>query len=193
MQKKYDQEKAMNAGLLERPAPDQQGQAPANQDDTYAGFIESLPEEFQAEIEESLTALLSYIHSDEGLQNVIERVKTADNIGAAIGQATMQAMDAADPNHEWSDSAKALAGFFGVKEVSNILREGGVIDLPERKEAEIYEVATKNYIESAIRSKPTQEEREAEAVRWQKEVDPLVQGETREMMLNAGKQGGHTQ
>lgn len=155
--------------------PNKKVMDPETGDIDYSAFVDSLPQEFQAEIEEALVALLTYIHSDEGTSTILEAVQSAKGKEAqAIGIEALKAMDAADPEHKWSDSAKVFAGYFAVKEVATLAREAGIIDVPAEREGEIFKVAAQNYIHAIIKSKPTREEREAEAIRIQKEVEPLL-------------------
>ncbi|MBE0582147.1 MAG: hypothetical protein IH612_00135 [Desulfofustis sp.] len=158
---------------------------------SYQELMGTIPEESREETEAAFAALLGWIHSPEGTDQILAWLEEEEDIAAGIGKASLRAMDQADPDQTWSDSSKALAGFFGVKEISNILREAGLVDLSGEKEAEIFEVAAKNFILATIKSKPTPEEREAEALRIQKEVDPLLQGPLREKMLAAGEQKGY--
>lgn len=182
MKKRYDASKAL--GNQER-TPVQTSEI------NYQEFVDSLPEEFQSEIEEALAALLSYVHSDEGTAQVLENVQNAKgNEAAQVGISALQAMDAADPEHRWSDSAKVFAGFFAVKEISNIAREAKVIDIPEDDEGRIFEQAAKNYLHAMIKNKPTQEERDAEAIRIQKEVEPLMTPKMREAAHSVAREKG---
>lgn len=183
--KQYDTEQAMAPGRNAGPQP--QGE----QDINYAEFVAELPQEFRAEIEEALAALISYVHSDEGTSMVIDNIQQAKgNEAAQIGISALMAMDAADEGHGWSDSAKVFCGYFAVKEIATIARESGLFDLPEEQEGQIFEQAAKNYIHAIIKNKPTQEEREAEAVRIQKEVEPLLNEEQRSMGQTAAKEQG---
>ncbi len=164
---------------------------PPTSEINYQEFVDSLPEEFRAEIEDAMVAMLSYIHSDEGTSQVLENVQNAKgNEAAQVGISALQAMDAADPDHQWSDSAKVFAGFFAVKEVSNIAREAGIIDIPEDEEGVIFQQAAQNYLHALIKDKPTQEERDAEAIRIQKEVEPLMTPKMREAAHSVAKERG---
>ena len=158
--KQYDAGKAMNPGQEETGGEIE-----------YSKFIEQLPEEFRDEIEEALAAMLNYVHSEQGTAEILELLqKETGNIGAQIGKIALMSMDAADPEHQWSDSAKVFAGFFAVKEVANLAREARIADIDEKDEAAIFKAATQNYLHAMIKSKPTQQERDAEAIRIQKEV-----------------------
>lgn len=170
--KNFDAQQALNPG---EEKPEVTG------DVNYQEFMESIPPEFQAEIEASLTALLSYVHSDEGTTAILEDIQNASGDEAAqIGRSALQAMDAADADHQWSDSAKVFAGYFAVREVANLAREAGLVDIPEEEQNAIYQEAAKNYIHALIKNKPTPEERDAEAIRIQKEIDPLLTDKMRE-------------
>lgn len=178
--KQYDAGKAMNPGQEETGGEIE-----------YSKFIEQLPEEFRDEIEEALAAMLNYVHSEQGTAEILELLqKETGNIGAQIGKIALMSMDAADPEHQWSDSAKVFAGFFAVKEVANLAREARIADIDEKDEAAIFKAATQNYLHAMIKSKPTQQEREAEAIRIQKEVEPLMTEKMRETGRNAAKEHG---
>ncbi|MBV5329127.1 MAG: hypothetical protein JZU65_16120 [Chlorobium sp.] len=170
MIKQYNTEKA----LPQQPA--EGGQEEIN----YSKFVSELPKEFQAEFEEALAGLLQYLHSDEGTSTILDSLKGAgENIASEIGKAALMAMDAADQGHEWSDSVKVFCGYFAVQEVAEMARAASIADIPKEQEGKIFETAAKNYIHYIIKSKPTPEEREAEAVRIQKEVEPLMTDEMR--------------
>lgn len=170
--KTYDARLALDPGQTSTEA--QQPAADPEEID-YSKFVSELPKEFQAEIEEALSGLLSYIHSDEGTTQILQDVQAAKgNEASQIGISALQAMDAADPDHKWSDSAKTFCGYFAVKEVAGLAREAGIVDIPEQQEGEIFKQAAQNYIHAIIKNKPTQAEREAEAIRIQKEVEPLM-------------------
>jgi hypothetical protein len=175
MVKQYDTENALQpAGQM---APEGQ---PA-EDMNYEKFVSELPEEFRAEFEEALAGMINYLHSEEGTTAILGSLKgSLKDIGSAIGKAALMAMDAADQEHKWSDSVKVFCGFFAVKEVSGMARAAGIVDIPEEQEKKIFETAAQNYIHYIIKSKPTQEEREAEAVRIQKEVEPLMTDKMRQ-------------
>lgn len=179
--KKYDAEKAKG------PGKEQQGGGEMN----FQEFVASLPQEFQAEIEEALAALLSFVHSDEGTTKIIEDLQNAKgNEAAQVGITALQTMDEVDPDHAWSDSAKVLAGYFAVKEVATIGREAGIIDIPEEMEGKIFQQAAQNYLHAIIKNKPTREEREAEAIRIQKEVEPLLTEKMRQAGRSVAKEHG---
>ncbi len=172
MDKTYDTQQAIAPG--EEQGPEQNPQE--NQDDiNFEEFISSLPEEFQGEIEDALVALLNYIHSDEGTSTILNDIQNAKgDEPAQVGMSAMRAMDAADGEHGWSDSAKVFAGYFAVSEITGLAREAGIIDIPKEQESKIFKKAAENYLHGLIKSKSTQEEREAEAIRIQKEVEPLI-------------------
>jgi hypothetical protein len=171
MNKTYDGQQAVAPGQPEQPAQEQEGQEEIN----FEEFLTSLPEEFRGEIEEALVSLLNYIHSDEGTSTILNDVQSAQgNEAAQVGISALQAMDAADGEHGWSDSAKVFAGYFAVSEITLLAREAGIIDIPKEQEDKIFKKAAENYLHGLITSKPTQEEREAEAIRIQKEVEPLI-------------------
>ncbi len=179
--KKYDAGKAID------PAQEQKEGGEMN----FQEFVASLPEEFQAEIEEALAALLSFVHSDEGTAKIIEDLQAAKgNEAAQVGITALQTMDEVDPEHAWSDSAKVLAGYFAVKEVAEIGRAAGIIDVPEEMEGKIFQQAAQNYLHAIIKNKPTQEEREAEAIRIQKEVEPLLTEKMRQAGRGVAKEHG---
>ncbi len=183
MTKTYDTKAALNPG---------QGDAKKDRDDVnYSDFVAELPEEFQQEVEEALAALLAYIHGEEGTTAILDALQNVDgDLPAEIGKQALMAMDSADPDHKWSESAKVLCGYFAVKEVSTIARAAKIIDIPEEKESEIFKVAAQNYIHFLIKSKPTQEERDSEAVRIQKEVEPLMDKEMKAKSLAVAKENG---
>lgn len=182
--------KQYNAGAALDPGQERQQDNVLGEMD-YKGFVEQLPKEFQKEIEEALAALLSYIHSDEGTSMVFDNLQNGgEDIAAQIGISALQAMDAADPDQQWSDSAKVFCGYFGVREVSNLAREAGLVDISEEEETEIFQIAAQNYIHALIAGKPTQEEREAEAIRIQKEVEPLMSEEQRRAGMEAARREG---
>lgn len=181
--KQYDAEQA----LQQVPGEEEGGE----REETFQEFVASLPEEFQDEIEEALAALLSFVHSDEGTAKIIADLQEAKgNEAAQIGITALQTMDAADPEHQWSDSAKVLAGYFAVKEVSTIGREAGIIDISEEEEGEVFKAAAQNYLHAMIKNKPTQQEREAEAIRIQKEVEPLMTEKMRQAGHQVAKERG---
>ncbi len=169
-----------------------QGQPQEEMD--YQKFVSELPQEFRAEIEEALTALLSYLYSDDGISTVIQEIQDAaegkGDKAAQIGITALKSMDVADDGHEWSDSAKVFAGYFAVKEVANIAREAKIIDIPEEHEGKIFQMAAQNYIHGIIRSKPTPEARDAEAIRIQKEVEPLMTEKMRAAGYSVAKEQG---
>jgi hypothetical protein len=172
MNKTYDAQQAVAPGQPEQPAQEQEGREEIN----FQEFLSSLPEEFRGEIEEALVSLLNYIHSDEGTSTILNDVQSAQgNEAAQVGISALQAMDAADGEHGWSDSAKVFAGYFAVSEITLLAREAGIIDIPKEQEDKIFKKAAENYLHGLITSKPTQEEREAEAIRIQKEVEPLIE------------------
>ena len=176
MNKAYDTEQAIDPGQEQTIMPGQEAAPGQNQDDiNFQEFLSELPKEFQGEVEEALVALLNYIHSDEGTSTILNDIQNAKGKEPAqIGMAALQAMDAADGEHDWSDSAKVFAGYFAVSEITGLAREAGIIDIPKEQEQQIFRKAAENYLHGLIKSKPTREEREAEAVRIQKEVEPLI-------------------
>jgi len=190
MNKTYDAQKALDPGEEQLQG---QGQEKGQEEINFEEFIASLPEEFQGEIEEAIAALLNYIHSDEGTTAIIEAVQNAKgNEAQVVGTLALKAMDAADGEHGWSDSAKVFAGYFAVSEIALIAREAGIIDIPKEQESEIFKSASQNYLHSLIKSKPTPEEREAEAIRIQKEVEPLMK-EAEKAQQKQGQDQGQDQ
>lgn len=184
--KTYDAKQA----LPQEPEVEQGGDQ-GDQEVNYPEFIKALPEEFQAEVEDAIASLLSYIHSEAGSDSIIERLQSAgENIPAEIGKIALQAMDEADPEHGWSDSAKMLAGYFAVSEICGLAREAGIVEIAKEQEGAIFKKAAENYLHYQIKSKPTPEERDAEAIRIQKEVEPLMSPKMRQAGLAAAKEHG---
>lgn len=181
--KQYDAEKAIN--------PETQQAEGIDEDINFEEFIQTLPEEFQDEIAEALTAILSYIHSEEGTNTILTEIEQEKGGEAKqIGIAALKAMDVADGDHGWTDSAKVFAGYFAVSEIAMLAREAGIVDISDEEEEKIYQDAAQNYMRGLIMSKPTQEERDAEAIRLQKEVDPLVTDKMREAGHQVAKEKG---
>lgn len=172
-------------------ALDPSQEKPGGSEVNYSEFVEALPEEFKAEIEEALAAMLSYVHSDEGTSEIIDALQSAKgDISAQIGKSALMAMDEADPDHKWSESAKVFGGYFAVHEVALIAKEAGIAEIDEDQEGEIFKQAAQNYLHYMIKSKPTREERDAEAIRLQKEVEPLMTGKMREKGMAVAKKEG---
>ncbi len=185
--KKYDAEKAIDPGQ----EVNGQDQGKSEDEINYRKFVDELPEEFRDEIEVALAALLSYVHSDEGTTAIIDDLQKAKgNEAAQVGISSLQAMDAADPEHQWSESSKVFCGYFAVSEIALIAREAGIVDIPKDQEEKIYQQAAQNYIHALIKNKPTLEEREAEAIRIQKEVDPLLTDKMRNAGISVAKERG---
>lgn len=186
MVKQYNTENAL------QPAGKQAIDQAPTEDINYAKFVAGLPEEFQDEFEEALAGLIGYLHSEKGTAAILQSLQAAGdkNIPAEIGKAALMAMDVADQGHAWSDSVKVLCGYFAVREVSGIARIARVADIPEEDEGRIFEEAARNYIYYIIKSKPTIEEREAEAIRIQKEVEPLMTDKMRQAGHDVARREG---
>ncbi len=87
----------------------------------FREFINSLPKQYQAEVENALAGVLSYLHSDVGTSTILDELQSlpdAKDIRRQIGISALKAMDEVDERHQWSDSAKVLAGFFAVSEIA---------------------------------------------------------------------------
>lgn len=178
--KQYNSQQAMQPG---------KGQGAENPENVnFSEFTQSLPEEFRAEIEEALAALLNYIHSDAGTTAIIQELQQdgQQDIAKTVGSLALKSMDMADGEHGWSDSAKVFAGYFAVTEICLIAREAKIANIPQEQEGQIFQQAAQNYLHSMIKSKPTQEERDKEAIRIQREIDPIMKMQQQQQ----GDQGG---
>lgn len=179
MDKQYDQQQALNPG---------QEQQQGSEEIDFNQFVNDLPEQFRQEVAEALVSILSYIHSDEGTTAIIQALQDGgENISKTVGTLALQSMDIADGEHGWSDSAKVFAGYFAVTEICNIAREAQILDIPKEQEEKIFKQAAQNYLYHLVKSKPTKEAREKEAIRIQKEVEPLL---IMHQEQQQGKQGG---
>jgi hypothetical protein len=184
--KAYDAQQALNPGMGEQPAEGGQ-----SSEEVFKKLYEDLPPEFRDEVVEALAALLNYIHSDEGTTEIIDSIQQAKGKEAEqVGIAALQAMDAADPEHKWRDPTKVMCGYMAISEVATIAREAGLVDIPQEQEAEIFQQAAQNYLHAIIKNKPTPEERDAEAIRIQKEVEPLMTDKMRAIGTDAAKKHG---
>jgi hypothetical protein len=184
--KVYDAQQALNPGKDEQPADGGQ-----SSEDVFKKLYNDLPPEFRDEVIEALAALLNYVHSEEGTTEIIDSIQTAKGKEAEqVGIAALQAMDAADPEHKWRDPTKVMCGYMAISEVATIAREAGLVDIPQEMEAKIFQQAAQNYLHAVIKNKPTPEERDAEAIRIQKEVDPLLSEKMRAAGHSVAKEQG---
>ena len=181
----------MNPGQEQQQPQGKKTYTPEEKQAAFNKMIDELPEGYKDEVVQALIMLLNYIHSDEGTTMILDEIQGAKGKEARqIGICSLQVMDKADPKHQWRDPVKVICGYLAVAEISNIAREAGIIDIPQEQEAKIFNEAAQNYLHGLIKSKPTREERESEAIRIQKEVEPMMTTKMRQAAHEVAKDQG---
>lgn len=181
--KSYDAQQALDPGVAPT-APEDSGKA-------LEKLIADLPEEYRDEVVSALAAIISYIHSDEGTTAILKSIQDAKGKEAQqIGIASLQAMDAADVDHKWRDPVKVICGYIAVSEIAGLAKEAGLADITTEQAQDIFKQAAQNYLHAIIKNKATPEERDAEAIRIQKEVEPLMDEQMRGEGYAAAKKHG---
>ena len=161
----------------------------------YKGLVSGLPQEMQPQMEQAIVAVFNTIHGNgqqPGIaEGVLEKIAAAeDDPGAAIASATMSIVDVVNDQIPLEESVKLLLGFAITTELVELSNEVLNTKISDKETAEIFETAVTVFIHEQIASKPTREKRDAEAIRIQKEVDPLVPPELRTQGNHVAQQMG---
>lgn len=163
----------------------------------YEGLVSGLPAEMQPQMEEATVMAINAIHGDgqqPGVaEGILEKISADEEPGNAIASATMSIVDMVNQQAPLDEGVKLLLGFVITKELVELSNEVLDTGISDEEATEIFETALTVFLHEQIVSKPTREGRDAEAVRIQKEVDPLVPPELRDKgNETAGKMGIQT-
>lgn len=175
--KKSKREKTKKGRRQARQDAAKQQKRPSIQDMDFAEFVAGTPEEIRGEVEETLTNLLTYLHEPTTTDEIVAAVSSQQDVPVAIGQVALQSMDIIDPEHSITDATRALVGFLMVKEIVEICNAAGITDFGDDEIKAIFENAVRNYLIGLIKSQPEGPARDQEALRIQREVEPLMRAQ----------------
>ncbi len=160
----------------------------------YRGVVDGLPEEMRPQMEQAMAVSLNVIHGngqEPGIaEGILENIASAEDKGTAIASESLKVVDILSQQIQLEESVKLLLGFTITQEIVDLSNQILDTNVSGKETAKIYEAALTVFLHEQVMAKPTKEERNAEAIRIQKEVDPLIPPKLRDKGNETAQQMG---